>query len=71
MKKIFMLFSIMLLLASSSFASKYVKIEPEFLTAAQSKNYETVNQTIAIIFSKIKPVVKTDKYRNITTILLW
>ncbi len=62
MKKIFMLFSIMLLLASSSFASKYVKIEPEFLTAAQSKNYETVNQTIAIIFSKIKPVVKTDKY---------
>ena len=61
MRKILLLVSILLLMTSPCFAAKYVKIEPEFLTAAQSKNYETVNETIAVIFSKIKPVVKTDK----------
>ena len=62
MRKIFLLVSILCFMVSPCFAAKYVKIEPEFLTAAQSKNYETVNETIAVIFSKIKPVVKTDKY---------
>ncbi len=62
MKKILLLVSILFMVALPSFAAKYIKIEPEFLTASQSKNYEKVNETIAVIFSKIKPVIKTDKY---------
>ena len=62
MRKILLLVSILCLVSSPCFASKYVKIEPQFLTASQSKNYEKVNETIAIIFSKIKPSVKTEKY---------
>lgn len=62
MRKIVLLFSILCLIVSPTFAANYVKIEPQFLTASQSKNYETVNETIAIIFSKIKPEIKTDKY---------
>ncbi len=62
MRKILLLVSIMFMMASPCFAGAYVKIEPEFLTETQTKNYETVNQTIAVIFSKIKPEVKTAKY---------
>ena len=62
MRKILLLVSILFLIALPCFAAKYIKIEPEFLTASQSTNYEKVNETIAIIFSKIKPVVKTDRY---------
>ena len=62
MRKILLLVSILFLIALPCFAAKYIKIEPEFLTATQSTNYEKVNETIAIIFSKIKPVVKTDRY---------
>ncbi len=62
MRKILLLVSILFLIALPCFAAKYIKIEPEFLTATQSKNSEKVNETIAIIFSKIKPVVKTDRY---------
>ncbi len=62
MKKLLLLVSILFFMALPCFAAKYVKIEPEFLTVSQSKNYEVVNETIAVIFSKIKPFVKTDKY---------
>ncbi len=63
MKKLFILGSILCLLSSNAIAaSKYIKVEPEFLQPAQSTNYEKVNETLAIIFSKIKPVIKTDKY---------
>ena len=62
MKKLLILFSIMMIMASQSFAANYVKIEPEFLSHTQSASYKTVNETLAIIFSKIKPEVKTSKY---------
>lgn len=62
MKKLFILCSILLLMSSSVMASNYVKIEPEFLQPAQSTSYEKINETLAIIFSKIKPVIKTGKY---------
>lgn len=62
MKKLFILCSIMCLLAPQTFAAKYIKVEPQFLEPAQSKSYEAVNETLAVIFSKIKPVVKTAQY---------
>lgn len=62
MKKLFILFSIMMILASQTFAAGYVKIEPEFLSQNQSTSYKAVNETLAIIFSKIRPEVKTSKY---------
>lgn len=63
MKKLLILCSILLLMSSSVMASsKYVKIEPEFLQASQSTSYERVNETLAVIFSKIRLVIKTDKY---------
>ena len=63
MKKLLILCSIILLMSSAAMASsKFVKIEPEFLQASQSTNYEKVNETLAVIFSKIRPVIKTDKY---------
>ena len=63
MKRLLILCSILLLMSSSAMAaSKYVKIEPEFLQPYQSKSSDQVNETLAIIFSKIRPVIKTDKY---------
>lgn len=63
MKRLLILCLIMLLMSSNVMAaSKYIKVEPEFLQASQSTSYEKVNETLAIIFSKIKPVIKTDKY---------
>lgn len=49
-------------MATSAIAGTYTKITPDFLQPAQSKNYEQVNETLAIIFSKIKTQIKTDKY---------
>lgn len=49
-------------MATSAIAGTYTKITPDFLQPAQSKSYEQVNETLAIIFSKIKTQIKTDKY---------
>ncbi len=63
MKRLLILCAIFLLMSSNVMAaSKYVKIEPEFLQPSQSTSSEKVNETLAIIFSKIKPVINTDKY---------
>lgn len=62
MKKLFILCSILVLMASNAMAANYVKIEPEFLQSNQSSSYEKVNESLAIIFSKIRPVIKTEKY---------
>lgn len=49
--------------SSQAFAvAMYKKIEPQLLTPTQSSSYEKVNETLSIIFSRIKPFVKTDKY---------
>ena len=62
MRKFIILCLSMLVMASSALASAYVKIEPDFLQPSQSKNYEQVNETLAIIFSKINTQIKTNKY---------
>jgi TonB family protein len=50
-------------MASESFAaSYYAKVQPEYLTSSQTSNYEAVNETLAIIFGRIKTYIKTDKY---------
>ena len=49
-------------LANSGFAIGYLKVMPEFLESSQTQSYEKVNETLAIIFNKIKPEVKTDRY---------
>lgn len=49
--------------SSQAFAvAMYKKVEPQLLTPTQSSSYEKVNETLSIIFSRIKPFVKTDKY---------
>lgn len=62
MKKFLILCFIILVFTGQVFAKGFVKIEPEFLQPQQSKSYKEVNETLAIIFSKIKPVVRTSKY---------
>ena len=62
MKKIFILCFLIFLSASNVLAAEYIKVKPEFLTASQSSSYEKVNETLAIIFNKIKPEIKTSKY---------
>lgn len=62
MKKLLILCLTILTMATSAIAGTYTKITPDFLQPAQSKNYEQVNETLAIIFSKIKTQIKTDKY---------
>ena len=47
---------------SHAFAAAYVKVEPQFLTPAQTSAYQKVNETLEIIFSRIKPYVRTEKY---------
>ena len=62
MKKLLILCITILTMAASAIAGTYSKITPDFLQPAQSKSYEQVNETLAIIFSKIKTQIKTDKY---------
>lgn len=62
MKKLLILCLTILTMATSAIAGTYTKITPDFLQPAQSKSYEQVNETLAIIFSKIKTQIKTDKY---------
>ena len=62
MKKAVTLFIIMLLMSSATFAVGYEKITPEYLKSSQSTSYELVNETLAIIFNKIKPQIRTNKY---------
>lgn len=61
MKKFFILIAIMLI-GVQSLAVDYIKIEPEFLQPSQCKSYEAVNETLAIIFSKLKTQIRTNKY---------
>lgn len=62
MKKLLILCLTILTMATSAIAGTYTKITPDFLQPAQSKSYEQVNETLAVIFSKIKTQIKTDKY---------
>ncbi len=62
MKKFLILCFIVFMTVSQTFAAAYIKIDPQFLTAEQTSNFEKVNETLAIIFSRIKPYVRTDKY---------
>lgn len=62
MKKVVILFVIVLLSAGQVFASRYLSIKPEFLKSSDSTSYELVNETLGIIFSKVKPQIKTEKY---------
>ena len=62
MKKFSVLCFIVFMLASPSFAAGYAKVQPEFITQSQSASYKQVNETLEIIFSRIKTYVRTDKY---------
>ena len=63
MKKLLILCSILLMMSSGAYAAgKYVKIVPEFLQPTQTTSYEKVNETLAVIFSKIRPVINTEQY---------
>ena len=62
MRKIFLLVSIIFIAASSCFAANYIKVEPQFLTSVQTKDYEQINETLAIVFSKIRSEISTKKY---------
>ena len=62
MKKLIILFVIMLFASLQTFAANYTKITPEYLKSSQSTSYELVNETLAIIFNKIKPQIKTNRY---------
>lgn len=50
------------MMASGAMAASYMTIQPELLTSEQSQSYESVNETLEIIFSKIKTNIRTDKY---------
>ena len=50
----------MFLFSANAFA--YEKIEPEYLKPEQTNSYQIVNETLELIFHKLKPVIKTTKY---------
>ncbi len=62
MKKLLILSFIMFLLPLQGLCAGYMKVLPEFLEPTQTASYEAVNETVAIIFNKIKREIKTDKY---------
>lgn len=62
MKKFLILCLIVFMSLSQAFAASYVKVEPQLLTPVQTSSYEKVNETLSIIFNRIKPYVRTDKY---------
>ena len=62
MKNLIVLCAIALLLVSNVFAATYISVEPEYLKPSQSTSYKIVNETLGIIFSRIKPYIRTNKY---------
>ena len=62
MKKAIILFVIVFFAVSQAFAAKNPTITPEYLKSSQSTSYELVNETLALIFNKIKPQIKTNRY---------
>lgn len=62
MKKFILLVSVLLMMSNTAYSASTVKIVPQFMTSAETTKFEDVNKSIAIIFSKIKPSIKTDKY---------
>lgn len=62
MKKFLILCFIVFMMVNGSYAASYEKVVPQFLTQEQTKSYETVNETLAVVFSKIKPYIRTNKY---------
>lgn len=62
MKKLLILCLTIITMATTAYAGAYTKVTPDFLQPTQSKSYEQVNETLAIIFSKIRTQIKTDKY---------
>lgn len=62
MKKLLILCLLMFLIPLEGLCAGYMKVLPEFLEPSQSTSYESVNETVAIIFNKIRREIKTDKY---------
>jgi len=62
MRKLFILFLILSFTSIQTLAAKPQKIQPEYLKSNQSTSYELVNETVGIIFNKLKPEIKTNKY---------
>lgn len=62
MKKAIIILVIIFMSVCQAFAERYLNIKPEYLKSTDSTSYELVNQTLGIIFSKIKPQIKTSKY---------
>lgn len=50
------------MLMTRVFAAGYINVEPQYLTPEQSTSYKEVNETLEIIFSRIKPYIRTDRY---------
>ena len=63
MKKFFLLCFIVFISIGQGFATpSYKKVEPQFVKQVQSEDFKEINETLAIIFSRIKTYVRTDKY---------
>lgn len=62
MKRVVLSLVIMFFASLQVCAANYEKINPEYLDSSQSTSYELVNETLEIIFSKIKPQIKTKRY---------
>lgn len=62
MKKLILLFSLIFFMSNAGLAASTIKVEPQFMSEKETANYKEVNNSIAIVFSKIKSKVKTDKY---------
>lgn len=62
MRKFLILCIIAFITVSQVSAAAFLNLEPQLLTPMQSANYEQVNETLAIIFNRLKPFVRTDKY---------
>ncbi len=62
MKKYILIFLLLLQFSSCAYSASTVKIVPQFMTPSNTAKFEDVNKSLAIIYSKIKPQIKTDKY---------
>lgn len=62
MKRLLILFSLIFFIPLQGVCAGYLRVTPEFLDVSQTLSYEAVNETLAIIFNKIKGEIKTDRY---------
>lgn len=62
LKKIILSFLIAFILGLQGFGASYINLKPEHLAENQTPEYKELNESLDIIFNRLKAYIRTDRY---------